>query len=580
MQDRQAIKESVRARIDIVELIGRYVRLNQQGNNFSGLCPFHEEKTPSFTVSPEKGVFYCFGCKAGGDVFEFVMRAEKLQFPQALAFLAELAGVELPQAGAPSANLQLRQLNEQVAQHFERNLARKPGERAVTYLKLRGIEAATAKSFRLGYAAPGWHQLGNAFRHQHKGLKALGLTITNAQGRTYDRFRDRLMFPLLDAQGQVAGFAGRKLNDDTQGPKYVNTPTTPLLQKGTLLYGMHLAAEPARHSDTLVLVEGYTDVITAHQHGIRNVTASMGTALTRAQANLCARYAKRIVLAFDQDSAGQKATLRGVRALLDAGLEVRMVRLPAGADPDALIRQQGAAGFEKTLAQAEPFFKVYVELLAGQHDLATAAGKQAVLEDAVPFFQGVGNLYWRDHLVRELAYTLDLPYEEIERVVRSKRFVPSRPLEQTERRWHLGLEEQLLYFLLHGHVSVERATAELAKEDFSRYGELWEAIVGCYQQHGTIQAETLRERVGQAWQTTLNQLYVSELPSGNVAQDVEVVILKLKIARLERHIRSLESDIRQAEADGNSQRAKQLQVAWVEAKQHQAKLRNKHSSQH
>ena len=578
MQDRQAVKETVRARTDIVALIARYVGLRQQGGNFVGLCPFHEEKTPSFTVSPDKGVFHCFGCKAGGDVFAFVMRAEKLQFPQALEFLAELAGVELARAGVPAPDLQLRQLNEQVAQHFERALSSAPGQHAAGYLKDRGIKGRTAKDFRLGYAPPGWQHLINTFRRQSAGLKALGLTITSAQGRSYDRFRDRLIFPLLDVQGQVAGFAGRTMSQDDQGPKYLNTPTTPLFQKGTLLYGIHRAAEAVGQSDTLVLVEGYTDVITAHQYGMRNVVASMGTALTKVQANLCARYAKRIVLAFDQDTAGQKATLRGVQALLEAGLDVRMIQLPAGTDPDAFIRERGVAEFEGIVAQAQPFFEVYVPLLGSQHDLSRASGKQAVLNEALPFFQGVHNLYWRDHLVQKLAYTLNLPYEEIERMVRVRSSSRAKPLEQSERRWHLGLEEQLLYFLIQGHVSVERATAELAKDDFSRYGELWESIVGCYQQHGTIQLETLREHVDPAWQTTLNRLCVSELPTGNVTQDVEVVILKLKIERLERGIRSLEADIRQAEADENGKRAKQLQMKLLEIKQRQAELRNKHSS--
>lgn len=573
--DRQAVKEAVRARVDLVELVGRYVGLRQQGTNFVGLCPFHEEKTPSFTVSPSKGVFHCFGCKAGGDVFAFVMRIEKLDFPQALARLAQQAGVDLPQGGsAPSADLQLRELSEQVARHFERALEGPPGTPARQYLHGRGIDDAVARAFRLGYAPPGWQHLMTAFRRDLKGLKTLGLTVISAKGRSYDRFRGRLMFALCDPQGDPVGFAGRKLESEEAGPKYVNTPTTPLLKKGTLLYGVHLAAEAARADETLVLVEGYTDVIAAHQHGVKNAVASMGTALTSDQARLCARLAKRIVLAFDQDSAGQQAMLRGVQALLEADLDVRLLQLAPGTDPDAFIRQRGADAFRAALDEAQPFFEVYVEMLATQHDVTTFSGKRAMLATALPFFRGLSNLHWRNQLVERLARTLDLPYEELERELRAGARPPGGALEAEEAKWHPGLEEELIYYLIHGHVSVERATAELEKAHFTKYGGLWEALVGCYQRHGTIRMDVLEDHVDTRWRSVLHRLGVADLPLPNPTRAVDDVILQLKMEPLDRTIRHIEAEIRRVESEGDHQRAKQLQIDLLEAKRQQGQQRH------
>lgn len=568
MEDRQAVKEAVRARIDIVELVGRYVRLRAQGNNHVGLCPFHEERTPSFTVSPSLGVFHCFGCGASGDVFEFVERVERLNFPQALEFLAQQAGIPLSRHGRPSPELQLRELNERVVGYFQEALASTQGSLARAYLQQRGIDDASVRKFRLGFAPPGWQNLMNAFASQHQALKALGLLSANEQGKMYDRFRDRLMFPLCDPHGQALGFAGRQLQPDERSPKYVNTPTTPLLKKGMLLYGAHLAKETARQADVLVLVEGYTDVIAAHQRGLCNVVASMGTALTDAQARLCVRLAKRVVLAFDQDAAGQKATLRGIQALLEAGLQVHMTQWAPGMDPDAFIQQNGVDAFSALLREARPFFETYVETLCRQHDASRFEGKQQILAAALPFLKELSNLHWRHYLVRGLSSALGLPEEEIEREARRGHVeVAAGPNAQGQPQnvERLSLEEQLLCFLLQGHLSVERATAELEMEDFARYGEVWEALQGCFRQHGTLQLDSLHRCVDKQWHALLNQLSVMETRAESVSQDVEDVLRHCKRNRLEHKIRSLQAQIRQAEGVADRAELQQLQLELVQA---------------
>lgn len=555
MQDRQLV-ETVRARVDLIELVGRYVNLRQRGSNFTGCCPFHEEKTPSFTVSPGKGVFHCFGCGAGGDLFKFVERIEKLNFPQALEFLAHQAGVSLPQQGQKSADVQLRELNEKAAKHYERGLASLAGNEAFDYLKARGIGSETAKKFRLGYAIAGWQNLLTAYPQQRSGLKTLGLVISNEARKSYDRFRDRIMFSLCDAQGQVVGFAGRQLHPEEKSPKYVNTPNTPLLKKGTLLYGLYLAQEAARQSETLVLVEGYTDVIAAHQGGVCNTVASMGTALTSTQARLCARYAKRVLVAFDQDAAGQKATLRGIQLLLAAGLEVRMVEMPSGSDPDTLIQTEGIAAFERNLQDARPFFEVYVDMLCQQFDATTFAGKQQILSSALPFLKELSNLHWRGRLVAGLSASLDLPNEEIQRMLRSGK--PLTVASAAEGQDWQSLEEHILCFLIHGHLSVERATAELEMEDFTQYGELWEALQACYGKAGTIQLDALYAHVDARWHETLNRLSVSEVHATDINRALEDVLRNLKAARLERRIKSIPTALRRAEEEGDDEKVREL----------------------
>ncbi len=565
MSDDRQLVEAVRARVSIVDVVSKYVALREQGDNHVGRCPFHEERSPSFTVSASKGVYHCFGCGAGGDVFSFVMEIEKLNFPEALEKLAAQAGLSVPRGrGKTSPELQLRELNDRVAGFFERNLQTDAGSAARDYLAKRGLSPEVIERFRVGYALPGWQSLFNAFRRELKGLEALGLVLTSERGRRYDRFRDRLVFPLCDPQGGVLGFAGRQLNPEEKAPKYVNTPNTPLLKKGTLLYGLERAQAAARQAGTLALVEGYTDVIAAHQAGVEHVVASMGTALTAAQARLCARYAPEIVLAFDQDAAGQGATLRGIQALLEEGVRVRMAAMPAGSDPDSLIRERGAEAFRAVLAEARPFFQVYVDALCSQVDLTRFEDRQRVLDDALAFLRGVTNLHWRGELIKALASTLDLPEEEIEAAAQRERR-PARarvPAEACGHRW--GPEEHVMYFLLNGHLSVERATAELVDGDFAQYRAIWDVVRTQHERRGTLQLELLHDALDTQGRKALTRLGVSELAFDDVHRAVEDALRKLKLARVDRTLRALQEAQRDAEASGDHGRAKELQARYVE----------------
>ncbi|MDP6605449.1 MAG: DNA primase, partial [Dehalococcoidia bacterium] len=361
--------EEVKARLDIVETVGGYVpTLKKSGRRYKALCPFHTERTPSFSVDPDRGSWHCFGaCSTGGDVIEFVRRIEHLEFPDALRRCAERAGVELR---PPSRREQeqreehdrLLRANEAAAVFFRAALAGPDGEQARRYLDGRGLDASTQERWQLGYAPSGWRGLREHLEARGfdvADLLAAGLVVEpDGSGEPYDRFRDRLIFPTRDVNGRMIGFGARALKPEDE-PKYLNTPQTPLFDKSGTLYGLDRAAETARREERLIVVEGYMDVIAPHQFGIENVVASMGTSLTEKQMNLAKRFTANIVLALDADNAGSEATLRGVEVVASAadrqtvatvdwrGLvgyqdvlqaDIRVVTLPDGEDPDSLVR--------------------------------------------------------------------------------------------------------------------------------------------------------------------------------------------------------------------------------------------------
>ncbi len=355
-----ATLQQIRDSVDIMDVVSRYVTLSKAGHNHRGLCPFHEEKTPSFTVTPARQMFYCFGCGVGGDVFTFLMRKEGLGFLEAVGELAEQASVSLPRhASGEGLPVQAGQRKRLVALHdlartwFQRNL-HDPGKGrpALDYLAGRGLEPGTVDEFGLGYAPSSWDGLTRYLTGQgasSSDLEASGLVVSkdspgaSKSGRSYDRFRGRVMIPIDDLRSNVIAFGGRVLADDT--PKYLNSPDTPLFQKGRSLYGLHKARAAAHSLDSLLLVEGYFDVLALYQAGIRQVTAPLGTALTAGHAALLRRFVTTVVLTFDGDAAGTGAVLRALDVFRDSGITVKVVVMPQGHDPDSYVRAYGADGF-------------------------------------------------------------------------------------------------------------------------------------------------------------------------------------------------------------------------------------------
>lgn len=359
MQISEEILEKIKSQNDIVDVISERVRLKKAGRNFTGLCPFHNEKTPSFSVSQEKQIYKCFGCGEAGNVISFVMKDKNLPFIEAVKYLANRANIPLKLGNGEQSQSNrkkelLYKVNVEAAKFFFSNLMN--NQNAKEYFLNRGIKEETIKKFGLGYANDSWNSL--MFYLRKKGindglLEEAGLISVNKEkGRKYDRFRNRVMFPVFDYQGKVIGFGGRVLDDSK--PKYLNSPETLVFQKGTNLYGLNFALKHNMSERYFVIVEGYMDLISLHQYGITNVVASLGTALTINQARLLKRYADKVVISYDADLAGQMATLRGLEILRTAGFDVRVLSIPQGKDPDEYVRSNGKEAFLKLINNAEP----------------------------------------------------------------------------------------------------------------------------------------------------------------------------------------------------------------------------------
>ena len=404
------ITEEIRQRVDLLEVVSAHVALKRAGRQYKGLCPFHVEKTPSFHVDPERGLWYCFGCHLGGTVFDFVMRVEGLTFPEALEALAARAGVALPRPAEEREALSEREAMlralDAAAGFFRAELEGVRGRVARAYLAQRGVDDETARRFGLGYAPAAWDALLGALRARGFAVELLervGLVQPREGGPGrghYDMFRHRLIFPIHDLQGRVVGFGGRALDDAV--PKYLNSRESPAFNKGRLLYGLPQAREAIREVGEAVVVEGYMDVLACHQFGVRNAVATLGTALTVDHVRLLRRVAPRVVLVYDADAPGLAATERGLGLFEEAEVAARVAVLPEG-DPDAFLRRAGAAEFRTLVDQALPMFEFRLEQALGRHDTHTVEGRVALADEMLVVIASVANPVRQSEYVRMVA---------------------------------------------------------------------------------------------------------------------------------------------------------------------------------
>ncbi len=400
--------DEIRARSDIVEVVSQYVALKRTGKNFKGLCPFHAEKTPSFTVNPSLQRWRCFGCGQYGDVFDFIMRIENVTFVEAARLLAERLGLEFRTSGSASAQEQkdrreqILQVNQLAAQFFRDMLKRYPLPQRV--LQQRGVTLETQERFGVGYAPPEWSALTNLIKAKKIPLTIAaeaGLIVQGESGEYYDRFRDRLMFPIWDRQGRVVAFGGRAMGDAT--PKYLNSPETPLFRKSRTIYALHLAKERMMAERTALLLEGYMDVVAAHQAGFTHAIASMGTSLTEEQIGILSRLVSRVIVVYDSDNAGIEAAKRAAEILQQHNMEVLVARLPDGEDPDSLLRRLGAPALQECIDKAEPLTAFLLHNLQRRYDIQTVEGRMKVLKEAIPILAAIPSGIERDRYITQLA---------------------------------------------------------------------------------------------------------------------------------------------------------------------------------
>ncbi len=538
-----SVIDEIKQKTDIVEVISQYATLKKSGRNLSALCPFHSEKNPSFYVYPERQSWHCFGaCNTGGDVLSFIMKKENIDFGEALRILAQRAGVEIPSRSAPDTGKEEREklfrINEAAAVYYSNLLVNSPGaENARNYLKERGLTPETLSEFRLGYGLDSWealkeYMLENGLTEDE--LVEAGLLVKSEDGRTHDRFRNRLIFSISDSRGRITGFGARVLDDSL--PKYVNSPQSPVFDKSGTLYGINLASQAIRQEDQAVMVEGYMDVITAHQNGIKNVVASMGTAVTERQVSDLKKMTRNIILALDADTAGEEAMLRCVDYENSLDIELKVVVLPEGLDPDNVIKED-TAKWQKFLDEALPVVDYIFSVVTATLDLTKSSDKQLAVERLGPVILAKQNPVIRAHYMQKLANHIGVDERTIEATLGRMRTAPKLRERKTESLTRAvqpllsrPVEEQFLALLLQ-HPELKKVEADISPEYFEN-SENREIFIA-WQQAEDV--ESLKESLDSALLEHLENILGKNVLATEINERYNRYVLRLK----EDHLRGL-----------------------------------------
>jgi DNA primase len=471
--------EEIRNRCDIIDIISGYVHLKPAGKGFKGLCPFHEEKTPSFMVSPEKQLFHCFGCGEGGNVFNFLMKYEKLSFFEAVKMLAQKSGVPLP-VDEEKENIlhkkkeRLYKLNDLVANYYRECLFRtNQGKKIINYFKKRGINDTSVEKYKLGYTPPGWDVLSNFLKKKgysyEELIKAGLIKKSKIEGKYVDYFRDRIIFPIFNLSGRAIGFGGRVLDDSL--PKYINSPETLVYNKGSNLYSLNFAKENIRKKNYIIIVEGYTDVLITQQYGFNNIAASLGTALTTKQIDLIKRFTDTVLIAYDSDSAGNMATLRSLDLLVKAGLEIKVIALPQGYDPADFLIKKGSETFQNLIDKSLSLIDYKLKLLYSKYTIKTIEGKVKVVKEILPTLNVIGNEVELRAQTKKISEELKLSEEailiELKKYKRGSRDSSHNFIKLNSESGNIKAEKILIGCMLENEKIARDILTKLKAEDFS-----------------------------------------------------------------------------------------------------------------
>ncbi len=476
----EKILEDILNRVDIVELISGYIPLKKAGRNFRAACPFHHEKTPSFMVSPEKGIYHCFGCNAGGNAFSFLMRYEHLDFREAVETLAKRVGVVIPvlehDENKVNLNQEIYRINELAAEFYHRNLLNsESAQTARSYLAKRKIKLESAKQFKLGFATDSWDSLLNYLRANKVNLNIIeksGLVVAKENGGFYDRFRNRIVFPIFDAKSRIIAFGARTLEQNPESAKYINSPETPIFVKGNNLYGLNFSKEKIINRDQVIIVEGYMDMIMPFQEGADNIVASSGTALTSNQIRLLKRYTKNIVVVFDADSAGQLAALRSLDLFIDENINVKVAVLPPGFDPDSFVREKGSVNFGLIIKNALGLFDYKIFLLLKRFDPKSIEGRTGIAHEMLSTISKFKDEILKTEYMKKLSQTLNLDEQALQEEAKKATERPyagigeNSPIKKDSPSAFPAVERMILKLMLQNNNLVPFVRREISVEDF------------------------------------------------------------------------------------------------------------------
>lgn len=552
--------EQLKSSLDIVHVVQGYgVRLKKSGSGFLGLCPFHQEKTPSFNVKPSPPFFYCFGCHEKGDVISFAQKIERITFLEAVKSLAEKHGIALPKIEAGSETDQeakerqvLLDIHERAAGIFKSQLGNgSEGWEALSYLKGRGLTDETIEKFNLGYA-PGFsdfliRRFGGDFPSEL--LLKSGLIQTSESGRQYDRFRRRITFPIRSESGKVIGFGGRILGDGQ--PKYLNSPETLIYVKKRTLYALDSAREAIRRKDFAILVEGYMDCIALHQAGIENAIASCGTAFNELQARLLARFTDRVVVNFDPDGAGSKATLQSLGLFLEHGFKIRVLALPGGDDPDAFVKKQGATAYLRLLDQAPPYFDYLLQRARSENDLKSVEGKLNAVNQVLPYLALVANHMERAEQTRRVAEFFDFEESIIREELKKAANTKQQKLEIDRNRIQARLtasEKYLLKAILDNGQTARLVIEQLSvSQDYLglQSESIFREAIAIFNHEGRVDPSRLIDRL----ETDVDKNFVNQALFSELVFSVEGCIEEIRQRKSRTESSQLQKQIREAGPD-------------------------------
>lgn len=544
-------KEEVRLRADIAAVVGRYVKLKQSGQTLKGLCPFHKEKTPSFHVNPQRGFFHCFGCGKGGDVFRFVQEIEGISFPEALAMLAAETGVTLKrgsgqpvpgEAQGPSlSKTEMVGVNAMAAGYFYSQIRLFPV--AVDYFKSRGLAAETVRDFKLGYAPPGWSSLitfAEGKEISADALVACGCAVRKEDGGVYDRFRDRVMFPLVDLSGRVIGFAGRGLDKDAT-PKYLNSPETALYRKKEFLYGLNSTRHYVKEEKCVLVVEGYMDFLTLFQAGIRNAVATSGTAMTPEHAHILKRFTPRVVLVFDGDEAGQAAAQRGVYTLAPFDFDVSVLVLPPEDDPDSFVKKNGPDAFRALTAKARPANEFIIDKAIAEHGGGTPRGQKEIITQMVPLMQSMSDALARARFKKDLAERLSADEKTVYQMLRTAAGGERQAgaTAGSDEAYSSSLEGSFLHLLFTRPECIAEARQYIAADTLTDgiSGDIYSLMLELYDKEGSLDGILDRAGEGEA-QRLISRMLVRPALEENIHEELVQKIIHLRRKFLRSRVRS------------------------------------------